>query len=112
MSAFVQALKAGAEAYAAAEAANASPLQAMEQTALNAVNAPAQSLLGRPIIGDGTNGGVGENGGPGGILFGNGGNGGPGGPGMCPRHWGQRRAARQWWTGREGRDQPNRRYRR
>ena len=52
---FVGALRAGAAAYASAEAANASPLQAVQQDALNAVNAPAQSLLGRPLIGNGAN---------------------------------------------------------
>ncbi len=39
---FVQTLNAAAGYYAAAEAANASPMQTM----LNAVNAPAQALLG------------------------------------------------------------------
>ncbi len=76
---FVRALTAGGAAYAAAEAANASPLQAAEQTMLNAVNAPTQSLLGRPLIGDGApgaSGPVGAPGGDGGLLFGNGGKGG------------------------------------
>jgi hypothetical protein len=43
---FVQALNAGAGSYASAEAANASPLQTVQQDALNLVNAPAQALLG------------------------------------------------------------------
>ncbi|WP_139805354.1 PE family protein, partial [Mycobacterium intermedium] len=49
---FVQMLQAGAGAYATAEAANASPMQQL----LNAINAPTQTLLGRPLIGDGANG--------------------------------------------------------
>ncbi|GAB7146114.1 hypothetical protein LRC484719_47230 [Mycobacterium riyadhense] len=68
----MQALARGAGAYAAAEAAAASPLQPL----LDAVNAPTQLLLGRPLIGDGANGGtvggVGQPGQPGGLLFGNG----------------------------------------
>ncbi|MCV7123125.1 PE family protein, partial [Mycobacterium lacus] len=77
---FVQALSSGAAAYATAEAANASPLQQV----LNLINAPTQTLLGRPLIGNGTDGapGTGQNGGPGGLLFGNGGNGGSGGIGQ------------------------------
>ncbi|WP_156452675.1 PE family protein, partial [Mycobacterium gordonae] len=79
---FVSLLNGGAAAYAAAEAANSSPLQAV----LDAVNAPTQTLLGRPLIGNGANGqdgtgaNPGTNGAPGGILYGNGGNGGAGGP--------------------------------
>nr|WP_070896125.1 PE family protein [Mycobacterium tuberculosis] len=46
---FVQALTAGAGAYAFAEAANASPLQ----SAMGAVSASAQTLLSRPLIGNG-----------------------------------------------------------
>ena len=43
-------------------------------------NAPTMAVVGRPLIGNGTNGtpGTGENGGDGGILFGNGGAGGSG----------------------------------
>ncbi|OSC41311.1 PE family protein [Mycobacterium decipiens] len=44
---FVGALKGGAAAYASAEAA-------AQQSLLNAVNAPAQALLGHPLIGPGT----------------------------------------------------------
>jgi hypothetical protein len=78
---FVQTLNAGAAAYAAAEAANASPLQTLEQEVLAAINAPTNTLLGRPLIGNGIEGttnaeGVGTSGGAGGILFGNGGAGG------------------------------------
>ncbi|MCV7075105.1 PE family protein, partial [Mycobacterium szulgai] len=73
---FVRALAAGATSYAAAEAASASPLQALEQGVLSVVNAPTQALLGRPIIGNGANGtSPGQPGGAGGLLFGNGGNG-------------------------------------
>lgn len=65
---FVQALAGAMGAYAAAEAANASPLQTLEQGLLGAINAPAAALSGRPFIGNGTNGapGTGEAGGPGG----------------------------------------------
>ncbi|MCV7077099.1 PE family protein [Mycobacterium szulgai] len=77
---FVRLLNGGAVAYAAAEAASASPMQAV----LDAVNAPTQSLLGRPLIGNGADGAAGTgsnpggNGQPGGILYGNGGTGWPG----------------------------------
>ena len=81
---FVQALHAGAGAYAGAEAAGASWLQTLGQDALGAINAPANVLWGRPLIGDGANGaaGTGQAGGPGGIVWGNGGNGGSGAPGQ------------------------------
>jgi PE-PGRS family protein with aspartyl peptidase-like domain/PE family protein/PE_PGRS family protein len=77
----VQTLNAGAGAYAATEAANATPLDTLEQGVLGLINAPTNTLLGRPLIGDGANGmtnaqGVGTPGGAGGILAGNGGNGG------------------------------------
>ena len=83
---FVQALTGGANAYASAEAANASPLQTMAQAALNTANATTDAPLGRPIFGSGTNGfpGTGETGGLGGILYGNGGTGGSGGVGGIP----------------------------
>jgi hypothetical protein len=69
---FVQALNGAGEAYAAAEAVNALPLQA----ALNAVNAPTQALAGRPLIGNGADGTAAHpNGGDGGLLYGDGGNG-------------------------------------
>ncbi|MGO9384934.1 MAG: PE family protein, partial [Mycobacterium sp.] len=74
---FVQALNSGAGAYAAAEAASASPLQALQQDVLGVINAPTEALVGRPLIGNGANGqtvnGVGQPGGRGGILFGSGG---------------------------------------
>ncbi|WP_459797708.1 PE family protein, partial [Mycobacterium riyadhense] len=71
----VEALNSGASAYAAAEFANASPLQvlqAVQQDVLNAVNAPAQALWGRPLIGNGADGlpNTGQDGGPGGLLYG------------------------------------------
>lgn len=77
----VQTLDAGAGAYAAAEAANAAPLQTLEQDVLGLINAPTNTLLGRPLIGNGADGtttanGVGTPGGAGGILWGNGGDGG------------------------------------
>ena len=82
---FVQALSAGAGAYAAAEAANVSLAQTLVQTALDVINAPANAVLGRPLIGDGSNGapGTGQAGGPGGMLWGNGGVGGSGAPGQA-----------------------------
>ncbi|WP_459797713.1 PE family protein, partial [Mycobacterium riyadhense] len=58
---FVQSLTAGAGAYASAEAIN------VEQALLDLINAPTQTLLGRPLIGDGANattpGGAGGDGG-------------------------------------------------
>lgn len=101
---FVQALNMGAVCYAAAETANATPLQALQtvqQNVLTVVNAPTQALLGRPIIGNGANGlpNTGQDGGPGGLLFGNGGtehrplDGHP--PGRrCRRAWWLRRGER------------------
>ncbi len=73
----VTALDAAAGKYASAEVANASPLQAV----LDVVNAPAQALLGRPLIGNGDDGvaGTGQSGSDGGILYGNGGDGGSSG---------------------------------
>ncbi|VBA44186.1 putative PE family protein PE23 [Mycobacterium attenuatum] len=66
----VQALTAGAELYVGAEAVN------VEQVLLNAVNPPTLALLGRPLIGNGADGtATNPNGGPGGLLYGNGGNG-------------------------------------
>ena len=84
---FVSTLNATAGAYTAAEAANASPLQALEplwQDVRAVINAPTDLLLGRPLIGKGTNGapGTGQAGGPGGILWGDGGDGGSGAPGQ------------------------------
>jgi hypothetical protein len=77
---FVQALTSGAGAYAAAEAANVNPLQVAAQDLLGAVNAPTEALCGRPLIGNGaargTVNGVGQAGGAGGYLYGNGGAGG------------------------------------
>ncbi|MDS0376657.1 PE family protein, partial [Mycobacterium tuberculosis] len=72
---FVQALTGGGGAYAAAEAANVSAAQSTDQRLLDLINGPTQALLGRPLIGDGANGGPGQDGGPGGLLYGNGGNG-------------------------------------
>jgi PE family len=79
---FVQALNAGAGAYASAEAANAAaaanPWQMVQQDLLNAINTPTELLLQRPLIGNGTNGlpgtgqdgGAGGTGGAGGLLLG------------------------------------------
>ena len=67
---FVQALTGAGGSYGAAEATNAAAFQAVEHGALAAVNALAEGLFGRPIIGNGTNGaaGTGQAGGAGGIL--------------------------------------------
>jgi hypothetical protein len=82
---FVQALNGAGNSYAATEAANASPLQALEQDALGVINAPTNALLGRPLIGNGADGapGTGQNGGPGGLLVGDGGRGGSGAAGLA-----------------------------
>ena len=82
---FVRALTNTGGSYAAAEAVNVQAFgQAVQQTALTAVNTPTQMLTGRPMIGDGANattpGGAGA---PGGLLTGNGGNGAPGAPGQA-----------------------------
>ena len=62
---FVQALTSGRNAYAAAEAANASPLQAVMQTA-QAMDpfSPVLALTGRPLFGNGANGVAGHRGRP------------------------------------------------
>ncbi|WP_156452636.1 PE family protein, partial [Mycobacterium gordonae] len=80
---FARALSNAGASYAAAEAASTSPLGLLEEAVLGVINAPTNLLLGRPLIGDGTNGapGTGQNGGGGGILWGNGGAGGSGAPG-------------------------------
>jgi hypothetical protein len=75
---FVQALSAGAGSYLGAEATNASLLQTLEPDVLGVINAPTEVLLGRPLIGEGANGGPGQPGGAGGLLYGNGGAGGAG----------------------------------
>jgi hypothetical protein len=79
---FVQTLNNAESTYAVAEATNASPLQAVVETAQTmTVFSPVAALTGRPIIGNGANGitnaqGVGTPGGAGGWLYGNGGRGG------------------------------------
>src|ERR1700678_377791 len=81
---FVTAMHGSAAAYAGAEAAAASPLQAAQQGLQSmAVFSPVAAMTGRPLIGNGTNGmaGTGQAGGAGGWIFGNGGNGGSGGGG-------------------------------
>ena len=82
---FVSLMQAGAGAYLSTEAANASPLQTLKQDVLGVVNAPTETLLGRPLIGNGTIGapGTGQAGGAGGLLIGNGGNGGSGATGQA-----------------------------
>lgn len=62
----------------------ANPWQMLQQDILNAINAPTELLLGRPLVGNGTNGspGSGKSGGAGGNTYfadrtvGQGGNGG------------------------------------
>jgi hypothetical protein len=78
---FVQGLSAAGGAYAASEAANAPPLQTVEEDIIAVINAPSLALTHRPLIGNGADGapGTGVNGGDGGWLIGNGGNGGSGG---------------------------------
>ena len=79
---FSRSLTAAAEAYAAAESANAADLiDGLMVLPLRVINAPFDVLTGRPLIGNGANGtttatGLGTAGGPGGWLFGNGGTGG------------------------------------
>ena len=83
---FAQALSGAEGAYAAAEAANASPLQAAAQTASDTQwFSPWKTLTGRPLVGNGANAvaGTGHAGGDGGWIFGNGGNGGSGGSGQA-----------------------------
>ncbi|MGA7050886.1 MAG: PE family protein, partial [Mycobacterium sp.] len=82
---FAQLLSSGGAAYAAAEAANASPLQTVEQDVLAAVNAPSQALTGRGLFGNGANGAADSEakGGDGGWLIGRGGNGGSGAAGQA-----------------------------
>src|SRR5919204_2481652 len=74
---FVAVLGGAGAAYAAAEAANASPLDAVWQPVRGVINLPTELLLGTPLIGKGINGapGTGQPGGPGGLLFGPGGDG-------------------------------------
>jgi hypothetical protein len=83
---FAQALSGAEGAYAAAEAANASPLQTAAQTASDTQwFSPWKTLTGRPLVGNGANAtaGTGHAGGDGGWIFGNGGNGGSGGTGQA-----------------------------
>ena len=63
---FVRALNAAGGAYTAAEAANAAPLQTLEQDVLGPINAPFLALTGRPLIGNGASGapGTGQSGAP------------------------------------------------
>ncbi|WP_141772625.1 PE family protein, partial [Mycobacterium malmoense] len=67
---FVQTLNNAGGAYLGTEAANA------QQGLLDAINAPTETLLGRPLIGNGAAGtSTNPNGRAGGLLYGNGGNG-------------------------------------
>lgn len=106
---FVHTLTAAARWYTATEIANAAAMRVV----LGAVNAPTQTLLGRPLIGDGAHGTApGQPGGAGGLLFGNGGNGAAGAVGQprLRRGRGPRRRGRQRRRGRRRRDrvQPRR----
>ena len=81
---FVHTLTASSASYLSAEAANVSPLQSVEQTALGLVNAPFEALTGRMLIGNGADAtAAGGRGTDGGLLYGNGGNGGNGGTGQA-----------------------------
>ncbi len=80
-------LGAGADSYGWAESSGVLSLQGLQRDVWGMVNAPTQMLLGRPLIGDGADGGTsgssrnfgdGGNGGDA-QLIGNGGNGGRGG---------------------------------
>jgi hypothetical protein len=74
---FGKLLSGGGASYASAESSNA------QQAALNAINAPAESIFDRPLIGNGANGATpGASGQDGGLLWGNGGNGAAGGAGQ------------------------------
>ncbi|OOK70335.1 PE family protein [Mycobacterium kansasii] len=53
---FVDALTRAGASYASAEAVSATPLQLLEQQVLGLINAPAQAILGRPLIGNGADG--------------------------------------------------------
>lgn len=64
---FVQTLNAGAASYAAAEAANVSPLQTIEHEVLGLVGAPAQTLPG-PLAGGATPGATGIAGAAAGLI--------------------------------------------
>lgn len=77
---FAQTLTNAGQLYAVVDVGNGVLLKT-EQQVLGVINAPTQTLVGRPLIGDGTHGapGTGQNGGAGGILWGNGGDGGAGG---------------------------------
>jgi hypothetical protein len=81
---FAQLLNTAQTSYVSTEAASVSSLQALSEDMARVVNAPANALLGRPLIGDGANGapGTGQAGGDGGILWGNGGMGGSGAAGQ------------------------------
>ena len=68
-------LSGGGTQYASAEFTDA------QQTALNAINAPAESIFNRPLIGDANATTPGGDGQDGGILWGNGGNGATSGSG-------------------------------
>ncbi|WP_415624046.1 PE family protein, partial [Mycobacterium intermedium] len=74
---FVQLMVGAGGAYGGVEVATAASLQSLEQALLDAINAPTNALLGRPLLGPGTDGaaGSGAAGGPGGLLIGRGGNG-------------------------------------
>jgi hypothetical protein len=66
---FAQSLSGAGNAYAVAEAANANPLQTLQQDVMGVINGPTELLFNRPLIGPGSNGaaGTGQAGGAGGI---------------------------------------------
>nr|WP_099051016.1 PE family protein [Mycobacterium asiaticum] len=103
---FVRAVASGGFMYAATEAANAFPAQTLADDILAVINAPTNTLFGRPLIGDGIDGAPesGQAGGAGGFLIGNGGRGGSGAAGMAGGPGGDagmrvgvgRRGVRRW----------------
>ncbi|EUA06074.1 PE family protein [Mycobacterium kansasii 732] len=92
---FTDALGGSARSYAAAESVNA------QLNLWNKVNAPAQALLGRPLIGNGADATApGAAGGDGGLLFGDGG---AARPGPRPGRWrAALRGCGPWRSGRAG----------
>ncbi|WP_373156164.1 PGRS repeat-containing protein, partial [Mycobacterium marinum] len=83
--------------------ASASPIHALQQQALTAINGPIQTLTGRPLVGNGTPAaaGSGADGAAGGWLLGDGGAGGSA-PLFTAEDGGAGGAAGLWGTGGTG----------
>jgi len=101
---FVQSLTSGADGYAAAEAVNAAAANNPVQQLLNVINTQVYSLTGRPLTGNGAAGspGIGQDGLPGGWLWGNGGAGGSGASGVNGQNGGGGGAAGLFGNGGAG----------